>query len=115
MTLDAAPPGQVDRPVQSPSLLVAATLVTLALLPGCFSTNGASAHAIPMVKVQASSDLDCPQRDLRVVQSLGGQFEVFGCGHKATYTAACEALRCVVAPEGQQVPWRARPDPVQNP
>jgi len=118
MTLDAAPRGRAYRAVRTPSFLVAAGLACLSLTPGlagCFSTNGASAHAIPMVRVQASSDLDCPQKDLRVVQNLGGQFEVFGCGHKVTYTAACEALRCVVAPEGQQVPWRARPDPVQNP
>jgi hypothetical protein len=116
MTLDAAPQGRVDRAVRTPSFLVAVTAcLSASLLAGCFTTNGASANAIPMVRVMASSDLDCPQKDVRIVQSLGGQFQAFGCGHKASYTAACEALNCVVAPEGQQVPWRARPDPAPTP
>jgi hypothetical protein len=100
----------------SPSLALAAALVALAASSaGCFTTNGASANAMPVVRVQASSDLDCPQKDLRVVQSWGGQFDVVGCGHKATYNTSCEGLRCVVAPEGQTVPWRARPDPTPTP
>jgi hypothetical protein len=83
-------------------------------LGGCFAPAGASNNAIPIVRVQAASDLDCPQSEIRVTQMFmrGGQFEAIGCGHKAVYNAECEGLRCSVAPEGQEVPWRARPDPV---
>lgn len=87
----------------------------LAALPGCFTTHGASSHAIPSVLVQASSDLDCPQREIRVTKEWGGRFEAIGCGHKALYNTACDGLRCTVAPEGQAVPWRARPDPTPQP
>lgn len=89
-------------------------LVSLALVlatAGCFTTSGASKHALPAVKVQASTDLDCPQEQVRVVQKLGGHFEAVGCGQKKQYNTGCEGLRCVVAPEGQAIPWRARPDP----
>ena len=116
MTLDAAPQGRVDPAVRPPPFAtLGLAAVVAALTAGCFAVNGASPHAIPMVRVQASSDLDCPQKDLRVVQNLGGQFEAFGCGHKATYNTACDGLRCSVAPEGQTVPWRARPDPTPTP
>jgi len=67
--------------------------------------------AIPGVKVRASSDFDCPQSDIRVTKEWGGRFEAIGCGRKAIYNTACEGLKCTVAPEGEAVPWRARPDP----
>lgn len=92
----------------------------LASLSGCIATQGASRHAEPAVRVQAQSDLDCPQRDIRVVQGIGGKYEARGCGHKAVYNTACDLLRCVVAPEGQDIPWRSRPnhddplDPTQD-
>ena len=89
-------------------------LVPLALalaVTGCFTTSGASKHALPAVKVQASSDLDCPQEQIHVTQTLGGRWEAIGCGQKKKYNTGCDTLRCVVAPEGQAVPWRARPDP----
>ena len=82
---------------------------------GCFTVSGASSHAVPSVLVQASGDLDCPQTDIRVVKDWGGRFEAIGCGHKVTYNTACDNLRCVVAPEGQAVPWHARPDPTPQP
>ena len=81
------------------------------LAGGCFVTSGASSAAMPLVRVTASSDLDCPQKDLRIEQSIGGRFTAVGCGHRAVYLTACEGLKCTVAPEGQVVPWRARPDP----
>ena len=116
MTLDAAPRGPVDRPVPLTTFTPFPFAATVAALTaGCFAPNGASPHAIPMVRVQASSDLDCPQKDIRIVRSLGGQFEAIGCGHRASYNTACEGLRCTVAPEGQTVPWRARPDPTPTP
>jgi hypothetical protein len=93
-----------------PLVLLALAAASLAAA-GCFTTSGASKHALPSVKVQASSDLDCPQEQLRVVQGLGGRFEAVGCGQKKQYNTACDGLRCVVAPEGQSLPWKARPDP----
>lgn len=91
---------------------VRASLVFLALTAvGCFAPSGASPNAIPMVRVQASGDLDCPQSEIRITQAWGGRFEAIGCGHKKVYNTACEDVRCSVAPEGEAVPWRARPDP----
>lgn len=91
----------------------------LAFLPaaglGCLTVSGASSNAVPAVKVQASSDLDCPQKELHITKEWGGRFEVIGCGHKIIYNTACEGLKCSVAPEGQTVPWRARPDPTPTP
>jgi hypothetical protein len=95
------------------SLLGAALFVPL--LTGCFTVNGASDNAVPVVRVQAEGDLDCPQKQIRVVKDWGGRFEAIGCGHKKIYNTACDGLRCVVAPEGEAVPWRARPDPVPRP
>jgi hypothetical protein len=116
MKLDAAPQGHADRAVRTPSFLALVLALTLTpVAAGCFTTGGASANAIPMVRVQASGDLDCPQKDLRVVKNFGGEFEVFGCGQKATYNTACDGLRCVVAPPGQSVPWAARPAPESTP
>lgn len=94
-------------------VLAAAFLLTA--LPACFTTHGASSHAIPAVLIQASADLDCPQREIRVTKELGGRFAAIGCGHKAMYNTACDGLRCVVAPEGQSVPWRDRPAPTPQP
>lgn len=89
-----------------------AALASLALLAsGCFTVNGASSNAIPAVKVQASSDLDCPQKGIKVVKEWGGRFEVIGCGRRAVYNTACDGLRCTAAPLGQTVPWGARPEP----
>lgn len=87
----------------------------LALLPGCFTTHGASSHAVPTVLVQASTDLDCPQREIRVSKAWGGRFEAIGCGHRVVYNTACDGLRCTVAPSGEAVPWHARPDPTPQP
>jgi hypothetical protein len=86
-------------------------LVLAVSVSGCYAVNGASSNAIPAVKVQAASDFDCPQRDLRITKGWGGKFEVVGCGQKATYDASCDGLRCTAAPLGQVVPWEARPDP----
>ncbi len=85
------------------------------LASGCFTTNGASANAIPGVRVQAEKDLDCAQEQIRIIQQLGGRFDAFGCGHRATYLTACEGLKCTVEEEGKSIPWRARPDPTPTP
>ncbi|APR83582.1 Hypothetical protein A7982_08931 [Minicystis rosea] len=68
-----------------------------------------------MVRVQASSDLDCPQNEIRIEKEWGGRFKAMGCGHKAFYNTGCDGLRCSVAPEGQAVPWRDRGDPKPQP
>jgi hypothetical protein len=98
-------------------------LATVALVAaGCFAVEGASSSAIPAVRLQASTDLDCPQSGILVTKDLAGNFQAVGCGHKATYSALCnvtgsvtmgqpDAYRCVAAPKGQVVPWAARPDP----
>jgi hypothetical protein len=93
----------------------AAAAAILALLAsgacGCFTVNGASGNALPAVKLQASNDLDCPQKSIRVVKEWGGRFEVVGCGHRAVYNTGCDGLRCTAAPLGQVVPWGDRPEP----
>ena len=96
----------------------AALAVSIALglfTPACFTTNGASANAIPGVRLQAEHDFDCAQEQIRVTQQLGGRFEAIGCGHRATYLTACEGLKCTVEEQGKSIPWRARPDPVGTP
>jgi hypothetical protein len=107
-------------------LRLAAVLVLAPLASGCFTVAGASSGAIPAVRLQASTDLDCPQSQVVVTKDLTGHFQAAGCGHKASYNALCNAVgsptmwqadgyRCVAAPEGQVVPWAARPDPTQQP
>ena len=96
--------------------LVTALAAGAALLASaCFTTNGASANAIPGVLVRAEKDFDCAQESIRVNQQLGGRFEAIGCGHRATYLTACEGLKCTVEEQGQSIPWRARPDPTPTP
>lgn len=89
--------------------------LALAALPGCLTVSGASSNAIPAVRVQASSDLDCPQKEIRIIQKMGGQFQAIGCARKALYSTGCEGLRCTVAPAGQITPYRDRPDPRPTP
>ena len=79
--------------------------------PGCFAPSGASPHAAPMVRVHAEKDLDCPGKEIRVTQKLGGRYEAVGCGHRAEYMTACDGLQCTVEDPGKSVPWRARPEP----
>ncbi len=84
------------------------------LTTSCWTVSGASSNAIPAVKVQASTDFDCPQNQIRVVKEWGGQFDVIGCGQKATYNTACDGIRCTAAPRGQVVPDFSRPPPTPN-
>jgi hypothetical protein len=86
-------------------------LLLALLTPGCFAPSGASPNAVPMVRVHAEADLDCPGREIRITQKIGGRFEAVGCGHRAEYLTACDGLQCVVEDPGKSVPWRARPDP----
>jgi hypothetical protein len=90
------------------ALLVAVLAVGLA---GCFTVSGASSNALPAVRLQASNDLDCPQKEIRISKEWGGRFEVIGCGHRAIYNTGCDGLQCTAAPAGQVVPWGARPNP----
>lgn len=71
-----------------------------------------SSAATPQVRARAAYELDCPDRDLRVVEETGGWFKVIGCGRKARYLAACDGLSCVVRGEDEPaIPWHAPPDP----
>jgi hypothetical protein len=81
------------------------------LAAGCFTTSGASSQALPMVRLQASSDFDCPQSEIHIDKEWGGRFSARGCGQKAVYNTGCDAQQCVVQPEGKAVPWRDRPEP----
>jgi hypothetical protein len=86
-------------------LLLALTLLGL----GCYGPRGA---AEPLVRSHASSDLDCPDRDIRLTEEWGGNYKAVGCGRKAYYRTACDGLSCVVEPsEGRSIPWKDRPDP----
>jgi hypothetical protein len=102
--------------VRSPPVAAFAPLAVLlagALSLACSVANVPS-HAEPMVRARATSDLDCADKEIRVEEQLGGRFKAVGCGRKAYYRAACEALRCVVSGEGEAlVPWRDRPDPAE--
>ena len=65
-----------------------------------------------MVRLQASTDFDCPQSDIRIDKEWGGRFSARGCGQKATYNTGCDdGIHCIVQPEGKAVPWRDRPEP----
>ncbi|XXX76307.1 hypothetical protein WMF30_52520 [Sorangium sp. So ce134] len=100
------------RPFVHAPVAPLAILVAGALSPACSVANVPS-NAMPMVRARATSDLDCPDKDVRVEEQLGGLFKAVGCGRKAYYRAACEALRCVVSGEGEAaVPWRDRPEPM---
>jgi hypothetical protein len=89
-----------------------AVLALTAARAGCLATNGASPAAIPLVRAHAETDLDCPGSDIRIEEQLGGVYKAVGCGRKASYTAACDGLNCVVRGAGDKaIPWRDRPDP----
>lgn len=91
-------------------------IASVFMLCSCFATNGASKNAIPLVRVHAESDLDCPGDRIRIEQELGGKFEAVGCGRKARYDSACDGVQCVVTAEGEKaIPWRDRPEPTPQP
>jgi hypothetical protein len=84
------------------------------LLAGCLNTitTSGAAAAIPMARVRAESDLDCPQADIRIEEEVGGRLKAIGCGRKASYTAMCNGLQCEVRGEGERpLPFKERPDP----
>lgn len=90
-------------------LLVVLALPLLAL--GCYTPRDA---AVPLVRVHAAKDLDCPDSDIRITEEWGGNYKAVGCGRKAYYRSLCDGLSCVVEPEGGQlIPWRDRPEPNQ--
>lgn len=115
--VDASAPRRLHRRMRprGPSLALPRSVLVAFLASGCFTTSGASNNAIPMVRLHAETDLDCPGNEIRVTQQLGGRFEAVGCGHRAEYNTACEGLQCVVEEQGKSVPWRARPEPTPTP
>mgnify|MGYP007080246291 CR=1 FL=1 len=77
------------------------------LLFGC--STGA---ALPLVRVHAATDLDCPDEQIRISEELGGRYKAVGCGRKAMYRTACDALTCTVQEESDSsIPWMDRPAP----
>jgi hypothetical protein len=84
--------------------------VTLATSSCTINSRGA---AEPMVRSRASTDLDCPQKDLRLeLLELGNRYKATGCGRTKIYKTACQGLQCKVAADGEpSIPWRDRPDP----
>jgi hypothetical protein len=71
-----------------------------------------SKKAVPMVKVQAAKDLNCPQKNIKVTRELGGRYRATGCKRSAVYHSACEHLECSVGKEDETpMPWRDRPEP----
>ena len=71
-----------------------------------------SGKAVPLVKLQASKDLTCPQKKIKVTRELGGRYRATGCNRSAVYHSACEHLECSVGKEGETpMPWRDRPEP----
>lgn len=84
----------------------------LALVTAGCTINSRGA-AEPMVLSRASSDLDCPQRDLRLEQiEIGNRYKAVGCGRAKIYKTACQGLQCTVAGDDEpSIPWRDRPEP----
>jgi hypothetical protein len=89
---------------------IAASGATGARSGYCTQGQGQGAAA-PLVRAHAERDLDCPGSEIRIEEELTSYFKAIGCGRKARYRAACEGLKCVVAPEDGSIPWRDRPEP----
>lgn len=95
--------------MRSPAAVLPLVLAALVPAPAC--GPGTSA-ATPLVRERAAYELDCPDKDIRVEEQMGGVFKAVGCGRKAMYRAVCDALTCVVHGEDEPaLPWRDRPDP----
>jgi hypothetical protein len=80
-------------------------------LAGAGCTINSRGAAEPMVRSRASSDLDCPQKDLRLEPiEIGNRYKAVGCGRMKFYKTACQGLQCVVAADDEpSIPWRDRP------
>ena len=88
-----------------PRSFAALGLGALSLLASCgFAYPVGAARAKPIVLLDAHRDLDCPERDIRVVEGLGGTFEAVGCGRIARYKAACDA-HAAIAPYDKYKAW----------
>lgn len=104
---------------QTPFLALAAlaSLASPAVGCGSYGTGypiGAE-NARPLVLNDAEIDLDCPAKEIRVSEGLGGSFEAVGCGRKAKYKASCYGVSCVVHKDDQvPVPFRDRPTPEET-
>ncbi len=80
-------------------------------IAGCVVNSRGAAE--PMVMSRAADDLDCPQKDIRLVHlEIGNRYRAIGCGKSHLYRTACEGLQCTVAGEDDPaIPWRSRPGP----
>jgi len=92
------------------SLRAALPIVCFALaLVGCATARHPAA---PLVRSEATSDLDCPEKKIFVEPLWGGRYRATGCGRTAVYHSACEQLECNVGLEEETAPaWRDRPEP----
>lgn len=92
-------------------LALAAGLLSAGAGCGTGYATGAS-NAKPIVYSYAERDLDCPQKEIRVTEGLGGLFEAVGCGRTARYRAICEGVKCSVSSDADPLPgWKDRPAP----
>lgn len=81
-------------------------------LGGCVGYPIGAERAKPLVLHDAERDLDCPAKEIRVVEGLGGNFEAVGCGRTAKYKASCDGVNCIVhKDDAPPVPFRDRPPP----
>lgn len=80
-------------------------------LGGC--TINSRGAAEPMVRMRASTDLDCPQKDIALeTMEIGNRYKALGCGKAKIYRTACEGLQCTVAGDDEpSIPWHDRPAP----
>jgi len=86
--------------------------VALLSFLGLAACSSVTAAAVPLVRVHAEKDLDCPGDDVRIEEEMGGRYKAVGCGRKAYYRSACDGLTCTVQPEEEgALPWRDRPTP----
>lgn len=89
---------------------VCLALVSIACAGCTINSRGA---AEPMVRSRASTDLDCPQKELRLeAMEIGNRYKAIGCGRAKIYKTACQGLQCTVAGDDEpSIPWRDRPGP----
>jgi hypothetical protein len=97
----------------SANLLRGALLVGLLSFACAGCTINSRGAAEPMVRMRASEDLECPQKDINLeLIEIGNRYKAMGCGRVKIYRTACQGLECVVAGDDEPaIPWRDRPAP----
>ena len=89
-----------------------ADLLVLCCAVGLVGCTTARHPAVPLVRSEATTDLDCPEKKIHVEPLWGGRYRATGCERTAVYHSACEQLECSVGLEEEAAPaWRDRPEP----